>query len=124
MWPIKRTATMIHKYGSTRRRTIFTPAQYMMALLSLAMYTRGLMRVDVCGDFRAGVSYTVALTVQTHDLGEVRPGFPETENFCSFHGEFLLSLGNLANPFIYTVNRGHLWGRKDAMFCKFNRQEV
>ena len=66
----------------------------------------------------------VALSAQAHRFVEVRLAFFEIENFCSFHGEFLLSLGNLANPFIYTVNWGHLWGRKGAMFCKFNRLEV
>ena len=33
------TATMIHRCGSTRLRTIFTPAQYMMAFVSSTMYT-------------------------------------------------------------------------------------
>lgn len=65
------------------------------------VHPRGLMRGDICGDFRACVSYTVALTVQTHDLAEVRLGFLEIENFCSFHGEILLYWGNFANPSIY-----------------------
>ena len=76
----------------------------------------GLMRVDVVGDLRTGVLDAVALSVQAHRFVEAGLGVFEIENLCSFHGEFLLFLGNLANPFIYTVNRGHLWGRKDAMF--------
>lgn len=58
----------------------------------------GLMRVDVAGDLRASVVDAVALSAQAHRFVEVRLGFFEMENFCSFHGEFLLPLGNLRTP--------------------------
>ena len=61
----------------------------------------GLMRVDVAGDLRASVVDAVALSAQAHRFVEVRLGFFEMENFCSFHGEILLHWGNFANPSIY-----------------------
>ena len=39
MWPMNFTATMIHRCGNTRLRMIFTPAQYMTALLLSGIYT-------------------------------------------------------------------------------------
>ena len=46
----------------------------------------------------------VAFSVQAHRFVEVGLGFFEIENFCSFHGEFLLSLGNLQTPsFIQSI---------------------
>ena len=97
-----------------------TPAQYMMAFASSTMYTPGSpMRVDL----RAGLVYAVALSRSGASLRCSGTGLFEIENFCSFHGEFLLSLGNLQPPsFIQSIG-DHLWGRKDAMFGKFNRQE-
>ena len=56
------------------------------------------MRVDVVGDLRTGVLDAVAFSVQAHRFVEAGLGVFEMENFCSFHGEFLLPLGNLRTP--------------------------